>query len=1083
MKKTEKGYTNVRNYDAYASYNADTERNDATIAFVEQDNSVWVRDKQYSMNAECYVGSNTSGISTTGNWFLCGEATLSAGHDVNIFGSVQQTLSNGALGLFALGLRGDSSTATLKTFQWLSKVGGSIPQLRIVINGFSVKLYCKVFGGQYNYACVRLYQQGGRFGAVTHAKSYFKLTNTDVIIPEADVPSGTDIADVPYITKTDANNKFLPILATTSLVKNNPNVGYIKFAEIDTKGQYGNKAIILSVSTSYTEEPIWNDGLYMINIRGNGASASSCRACCLVQYNLPADNKIKLYYAISGSKVEFYREVRAANKQAQLGFKIISVENFENGKIWDFKLIESSKTTSDATLDTPIGTLTQITRVGHVSYADNTNYATNAGNATNATNSQKVLQTNSVLNKERRVLLGGDNDNTQQDDVCKTHDLTYNPNSNTLTVPTIKNPNGSWVHYADGVAGQSGFVKIATITVLATYVDSPIILVLSQRNIKEPTELAICFNSANSKDPTLNNFSHFSGSVIFGHYIHKSAESTWDVYIKKGQGWDAITVLEHKNPYRDTTHYSITWQNELVTTLPEGYLSSVRALKLTDISGNATTATSATKATQDGNGIVIAGNYQRVYKSSFHVTADGWYKLAFRPQTMGLLDWKDKYILVNVYSRQGGPCNASFKILYSSQGGWMAESNNEFICIPLTTTNYACISNVRLLSKTTGVSGNSYIELYVQLSKGGDNASTDVEITMESNISTLYLYTTTTAGETDTSAYTVITRNAATSAYGGSLAVGGLVAEKALSANKVKQIPTTSTVNRKVLLGGYNDNEEYESTYKTRLLTYNPTKNEFEITDTSSSFILAPTSPYFKLPTASWARGFPLKYGDTSLGTLIGAKGEVSDIEYYYIGGTFTNPDFKFNPATKTMEANASTATTATTADVANKTKYPFILRQDGTNAVSWYAQSTLILDIPSELIKSASSGGITLARANRTFVATATGGNLFTDATGGRVITLQNYATFDITPIEGDILILRIVNSIQAQGTYPLVIPYTSDNTVAKSIALVRGQNSSGWIDWTVSQLSAGIYQFACINKGTSLRWALISNNTFNAP
>ena len=103
----------------------------------------------------------------------------------------------------------------------------------------------------------------------------------------------------------------------------------------------------------------------------------------------------------------------------------------------------------------------------------------------------------------------------------------------------------------------------------------------------------------------------------------------------------------------------------------KAFLSSVRALKLTDISGNAATATTATKATQDGNGIVIAGNYQRVYKSSFHVTADGWYKLAFRPNTTGGLDWKDKYILVNVYSRQGGVCNASFKILYSSQGGWM----------------------------------------------------------------------------------------------------------------------------------------------------------------------------------------------------------------------------------------------------------------------------------------------------------------------------------------------------------------------------------------------------------------------------
>lgn len=197
-------------------------------------------------------------------------------------------------------------------------------------------------------------------------------------------------------------------------------------------------------------------------------------------------------------------------------------------------------------------------------------------------------------------------------------------------------------------------------------------------------------------------------------------------------------------------------------------------------------AASATKATQDGNGVVIAGNYQRVYKSSFNVTADGWYKLAYRPRTAGgVLDWKDKYMLVDVFSRQGGTCSASFKILYSSHGGWLARENNVFMCIPLTATNYACISNVRLLSKAGNVPGNSYIELYIQLSKGGNNASTDVEISIESNISNTYLYNTATTGETDTSAYDVITRNAVTSPYGGSSAVGGLVAEKSLSANKL----------------------------------------------------------------------------------------------------------------------------------------------------------------------------------------------------------------------------------------------------------------------------------------------------------
>ena len=69
------------------------------------------------------------------------------------------------------------------------------------------------------------------------------------------------------------------------------------------------------------------------------------------------------------------------------------------------------------------------------------------------------------------------------------------------------------------------------------------------------------------------------------------------------------------------------------------------------------------------------------------------------------------------------------------------------------------------------------------------------------------MYNTATAGETDTSAYTVITRNAVTGGYGGSSAVGGLIAEKALSANNVKQTPSVGNYQRRVLLGGNIDSE------------------------------------------------------------------------------------------------------------------------------------------------------------------------------------------------------------------------------------------------------------------------------------
>ena len=683
-------------------------------------------------------------------------------------------------------------------------------------------------------------------------------------------------------------------------------------------------------------------------------------------------------------------------------------------------------------------------------------------------------------------------------------------------------------------------------------------------------------------------------------------------------------------------------------------------------SGN---AASATKATQDGNGVVIAGNYQRVYKSSFHVTADGWYKLAYRPRiTGGLLDWKDKYILVDVLSRQGGSCHASFKILYSSHAGWLATANNEFMCIPLTATNYACISNVRLLSKDTSVSGNSYIELYVQLSKGGVNASTDVEISIESNISNTYLYNTATAGETDTSAYTVITRNAATSAYGGSLAVGGLIAEKSLSANKLatprkigfadfdgtadvslskiqsasntrwsststlkpnqwirlirmKFIQTWSSVSITLAI------EEYEqqrfrgiinfsawvgdnltpSVYNIRALWYSlyqVDRNSFDVTQYIRMIPIAPTDNdtngyvdvYVMSPLGAISYGwhiindrrvnnasftlkadvttiidnenFPTSYKSSAFQGVL-ATGE--DIEYdtwvtkattaetadvanktkyplivasgdtqfnWYAdsilkitipeemlasaaNGVFvmkvpeiekaksvTNNDLsntteltlpaihsvtdgmslgqspiKLNVGENSLNVNISgKSATSGTADVANKTKYPLILRQDGTNVVSWYANSTVILDVPSEMIESATSGGITLKvpRTPRVHTVTATGQT--TNLTGGCGINLVSHDTLNgEAPQDGDTLMLWVKTNIANNTQYPFAICRSATYTFANSDYLYRGTSSGNGVKWQTTNITAGFYTF--IYRSDVGGWVLTSSNTLTAP
>lgn len=200
LDKAKNDYT-VKEYADYAGYNADTSRPSNTISLIQQDQSVVVGGKRYSQNAECYVGSDASGISTTGNWFLAGEATITNARDVNVVGIVQHAITSGTCGIFALGLRGYSEAASKFNFSWLCKTGGTVPLLRVVINGFTVKLYCKVYGGQYQYAHIRLLDQCNQYEANNYKTSFFTLKDSTTIIPEVDVPSGTDIADVPYLLK------------------------------------------------------------------------------------------------------------------------------------------------------------------------------------------------------------------------------------------------------------------------------------------------------------------------------------------------------------------------------------------------------------------------------------------------------------------------------------------------------------------------------------------------------------------------------------------------------------------------------------------------------------------------------------------------------------------------------------------------------------------------------------------------------------------------------------------------------------------------------------------------------------------
>lgn len=145
--------------------------------------------------------------------------------------------------------------------------------------------------------------------------------------------------------------------------------GYLKFAECDlSRGGYGNKYVVLFMTTEYATNGKDGNGIVYINIRGNGTSQSSVSNFYWL-LNEDSTSIDTLYWAVSDHKIEFYRKVFASNEYAQVSFKVLHIGNFENARYWTFEL-NNVPFVEGTPLDTPIGDVHAIVSGGKVKNAE-----------------------------------------------------------------------------------------------------------------------------------------------------------------------------------------------------------------------------------------------------------------------------------------------------------------------------------------------------------------------------------------------------------------------------------------------------------------------------------------------------------------------------------------------------------------------------------------------------------------------------------------------------------------------------------------------------------------------------------------
>lgn len=129
------------------------------------------------------------------------------------------------------------------------------------------------------------------------------------------------------------------------------------------------------------------------------------------------------------------------------------------------------------------------------------------------------------------------------------------------------------VHNGSAGGGTSGYIKIASLTVSAQYINQTIWFKFARRGDYAVTDVSIAFSNTNSSDPGLEYLTYFGPASV---WMHKRATSIWDLYVQKSESYDHISVLDYKQGDNSKDGVSIKFLNEIAATLPSGAIAGVR---------------------------------------------------------------------------------------------------------------------------------------------------------------------------------------------------------------------------------------------------------------------------------------------------------------------------------------------------------------------------------------------------------------------------------------------------------------------------------------------------------------------------
>ena len=125
---------------------------------------------------------------------------------------------------------------------------------------------------------------------------------------------------------------------------------------------------------------------------------------------------------------------------------------------------------------------------------------------------------------------------------------------------------GQYIHSAYGTSSdEHSYVKFAEIKTGHPYSDMAFTIKVCQRDQIVPTTLFIQFSGEDSTDPSLAKFQAIGSRIEY--WIKKESTSTWGVYGQKTQAYDEIDVVAFEYPEYLHTWTSISWEDEVLSSI------------------------------------------------------------------------------------------------------------------------------------------------------------------------------------------------------------------------------------------------------------------------------------------------------------------------------------------------------------------------------------------------------------------------------------------------------------------------------------------------------------------------------------